>query len=378
MASALQTLAGSSLRSICTGLDRFASEFTPQQHSGYQARCALLYSGKDGDRVRLFRRSRLASVGRLRAVDGSGQTGDAENGMPKDLVRSLIPKASSAPKDPSAGLWVQCESCQAMLYVKILKQNKRICDQCGSHLPMSSTERIDLLIDPGTWAPLDENMMSKDTLGFVDEENYCDRLIEYQNRTGMTDAVQTGTGKLYGVPVALGVMDFQFMGGSMGSVVGEKLTRLIEHAIHLKLPLIIVCASGGARMQEGTLSLMQMAKISSALHIHQTKMGLLYIAVLTSPTTGGVTASFGMLGDLILAEPESYIAFAGKRVIEQTLNQEVPEGFQSAESLFKHGLLDMIVPRPIMKGVLGELLQLYSLAPKRRKEAAIPYPVISH
>lgn len=292
--------------------------------------------------------------------------------------KRLIPKSGSPTKDPSAGLWVQCESCQAMLYVKILKQNKRICDQCGSHLPMSSTERIDLLIDPGSWAPLDENMMSLDTLGFIDEENYCDRLIEYQNRTGMTDAVQTGTGKLYGVPVALGVMDFQFMGGSMGSVVGEKLTRLIEHAIHLKLPLIIVCASGGARMQEGTLSLMQMAKISSALHIHQTKMGLLYIAVLTSPTTGGVTASFGMLGDLILAEPESYIAFAGKRVIEQTLNQEVPEGFQSAESLFKHGLLDMIVPRPIMKGVLGELLQLYSLAPKRRKEAAIPYPVISH
>jgi acetyl-CoA carboxylase carboxyl transferase subunit beta len=162
-------------------------------------------------------------------------------------------------------------------------------------------------------------------------------------------------------------MDFQFMGGSMGSVVGEKLTRLIERATANQLPLIIVCASGGARMQEGTLSLMQMAKITSVLQVHQVQNKLLYITILTHPTTGGVTASFGMLGDIIISEPQAYIAFAGKRVIEQTLKEELPEGFQVAESLLKHGLLDLIVPRAILKGVLSELLDLYQIAPCRKK-----------
>ena len=210
---------------------------------------------------------------------------------------------------------------------------------------------------------MNENMLPYDVLEFVDQKAYKDRIEENQLRTGLTDAVQTGIGELSGTPIALGVMDFQFMGGSMGSVVGEKLTRLIEYATEQKLPLIIVCASGGARMQEGTLSLMQMAKIASVLQVHQMQHKLMYISILTYPTTGGVTASFGMLGDIIIAEPKAYIAFAGKRVIEQTLRQEVPDGFQVAESLLEHGLLDLIVPRGILKGVLGELFELYKAAP---------------
>nr|YP_009256812.1 beta subunit of acetyl-CoA carboxylase carboxytransferase [Closterium baillyanum]ANI25724.1 beta subunit of acetyl-CoA carboxylase carboxytransferase [Closterium baillyanum] len=273
------------------------------------------------------------------------------------------PKPKYPESDPSEGLWTQCDNCESMLYVRFLKQNQRICEECGYHLEMNSTERIELLIDPGTWEPMDEDMLPCDVLDFFDQQSYKDRIEENQIRTGLTDAVQTGIGELNGTPIALGVMDFQFMGGSMGSVVGEKLTRLIEYATQHQLPLIIVCASGGARMQEGTLSLMQMAKIASVLQIHQIQQKLLYISILTYPTTGGVTASFGMLGDIIIAEPKAYIAFAGKRVIEQTLRQEVPDGFQVAESLLDHGLLDLIVPRAILKGVLGELFELYKSAP---------------
>ena len=229
---------------------------------------------------------------------------------------------------------------------------------------MSSSERIELLIDPGTWDPLDENMVSTDPIEFhSEEEPYRDRIDSYQKKTGLTDAVQTGIGQLNGIPIAIGVMDFQFMGGSMGSVVGEKITRLIEYATNKSLPVIIVCASGGARMQEGSLSLMQMAKISSALYNYQLNKKLFYVAILTSPTTGGVTASFGMLGDIIIAEPNAYIAFAGKRVIEQTLNKTVPDGSQAAEYLFQKGLFDLIVPRNLLKGVLGELFQLHGFFP---------------
>jgi acetyl-CoA carboxylase carboxyl transferase subunit beta len=276
------------------------------------------------------------------------------------------PKPKCPDPDPSVGLWTRCDNCESLLYVRFLKQNLRVCDQCAYHLEMNSTERIEFLIDPGTWEPMDEDMLPCDTLDFFDQEAYKDRLEENQLDTGLTDAIQTGIGKLNGIPVALGVMDFQFMGGSMGSVVGEKLTRLIEYAAHNSFPLIIVCASGGARMQEGTLSLMQMAKIASVLQIYQSQKGLLYISILTSPTTGGVTASFGMLGDIIMAEPRAYIAFAGKRVIEEILNQEVPEEFQTAESLFEHGLLDFIVPRVLLKGVLGELFELYRAAPCKK------------
>nr|QHN54115.1 acetyl-CoA carboxylase beta subunit [Alocasia navicularis] len=261
-------------------------------------------------------------------------------------------------------LWVQCENCYGLNYKKFFKSKLNICEQCGYHLKMSSSERIELLIDPGTWDPLDESMVSADPIEFhSEEEPYRDRIDFYQRKTGLTEAVQTGIGQLNGIPVAIGVMDFQFMGGSMGSVVGEKITRLIEYATNQFLPVIIVCASGGARMQEGSLSLMQMAKISSALYNYQLNKKLFYVSILTSPTTGGVTASFGMLGDIIIAEPNAYIAFAGKRVIEQTLNKTVPDGSQAAEYSFHKGLFDPIVPRHLLKGVLGELFQLHGFLP---------------
>nr|YP_010260186.1 acetyl-CoA carboxylase carboxyltransferase beta subunit [Emblica urinaria]YP_010620556.1 acetyl-CoA carboxylase beta subunit [Phyllanthus niruri]UIX54896.1 acetyl-CoA carboxylase carboxyltransferase beta subunit [Emblica urinaria]WAX37447.1 acetyl-CoA carboxylase beta subunit [Moeroris amara]WAX37701.1 acetyl-CoA carboxylase beta subunit [Phyllanthus niruri] len=259
-------------------------------------------------------------------------------------------------------LWVQCEICYGLNYKKNFKSRMNICEQCGYHLKMSSSDRIELLIDPGTWDPMDEDMVSLDPIEFhSEEEPYKNRIDSYQRKTGLTDAVQTGTGQLNGIPVAVGVMDFQFMGGSMGSVVGEKITRLIEYAAKKFLPLILVCASGGARMQEGSLSLMQMAKISSALYDYQSNKKLFYVSILTSPTTGGVTASFGMLGDIIIVEPNAYVAFAGKRVIEQTLNKKtVPEGSQAAEFLFHKGLFDLIVPRNLLKGVLNELFQLHA------------------
>nr|YP_010183595.1 acetyl-CoA carboxylase carboxyl transferase beta subunit [Symplocos coreana]QVG61717.1 acetyl-CoA carboxylase carboxyl transferase beta subunit [Symplocos coreana] len=261
-------------------------------------------------------------------------------------------------------LWVQCENCYGLNYKKFFKSKMNICEQCGYHLKMSSSDRIELLIDSGTWDPMDEDMVSLDPIEFhSEEEPYKDRIDSYQTNTGLTEAVQTGIGQLNGIPVAIGVMDFQFMGGSMGSVVGEKITRLVEYATQKFLPLIIVCASGGARMQEGSLSLMQMAKISSALYDYQSNKKLFYVSILTSPTTGGVTASFGMLGDIIIAEPNAYIAFAGKRVIEQTLNKTVPEGSQAAEYLFQKGLFDLIVPRNLLKSVLSELFQLHAFFP---------------
>ncbi|KAL9991873.1 putative acetyl-CoA carboxylase [Helianthus debilis subsp. tardiflorus] len=233
-------------------------------------------------------------------------------------------------------LWVQCENFQ-------IESNFRSIRVLGS-LWMK------------TW--------SLDPIEFhSEEEPYKNRIDSYQRKTGLTEAVQTGIGQLDGINVAIAVMDFQFMGGSMGSVVGEKITRLIEYATKEFLPLIIVCASGGARMQEGSLSLMQMAKISSALYDYQSNKKLFYVPILTSPTTGGVTASFGMLGDIIIAEPNAYIAFAGKRVIEQTLNKTVPDGSQAAEYLFQKGLFDLIVPRNPLKSVLSELFQLHTFFP---------------
>nr|YP_011030807.1 acetyl-CoA carboxylase carboxyltransferase beta subunit [Hiya brooksiae]WQT71197.1 acetyl-CoA carboxylase carboxyltransferase beta subunit [Hiya brooksiae] len=264
------------------------------------------------------------------------------------------------------GLWARCDNRGNMLYVKFSKQNKSVCEERGYHPSMNSMERIELSIDRNTWIPMDEDTTAKDILGFSDEDSYQNRIIVSQEKTGLPDAVQTGIGYLNGTLIALGVMDFHFMGGSMGSVVGEKITRSIEYATHKFMPLVSIRASGGARMQEGTLSPMQMAKISSALQLHQVQKKLLYISVLTYPTTGGVTASFGMLGDIIIAESKAYTAFAGKRVIEQTLRQKIPDGFQAAESLFDNGLLDSIVPRNLSKGVLSEISELYSSAPCRK------------
>nr|YP_010230402.1 acetyl-CoA carboxylase beta subunit [Phalaenopsis lobbii]QST20640.1 acetyl-CoA carboxylase beta subunit [Phalaenopsis lobbii] len=261
-------------------------------------------------------------------------------------------------------LWVRCENCYGLNYKKLFSSKMNICEYCGYHLKMSSSDRIELFIDPGTWEPMDEDMVSIDPIEFYSEEEpYIDRISFYKKKTGLTEAVQTGVGQLNSIPIAIGVMDFQFMGGSMGSVVGEKITRLIEYATNRSLPVIIVCASGGARMQEGSLSLMQMAKISSASYDYQSNKKLFYVSILTSPTTGGVTASFGMLGDIIISEPNAYIAFAGKRVIEQTLKKIVTDGSQAAEYLFHKGLFDPIVPRNPLKGVLNELFQLHGFLP---------------
>ncbi len=282
------------------------------------------------------------------------------------------PKYNQPESDNSQGLWTRCDHCGVILYIKHLKENQRVCFGCGSHLQMNSIERIENLIDAGTWRPFDETVSPCDPLEFRDQKLYTERLKEAQERTGLQDAIQTGTGLLDGIPVALGVMDFNFMGGSMGSVVGEKITRLIEYATQEGLVLILICASGGARMQEGILSLMQMAKISGALHIHQNCAKLLYISVLTSPTTGGVTASFAMLGDLIFAEPKALIGFAGRRVIEQTLQEQLPDDFQTAEYLLHHGLLDLIVPRSFLKQALSETITLYKEAPLKVR-GEIPY-----
>ena len=257
------------------------------------------------------------------------------------------------------GLWTRCDNCGTILYIKHLKENQCVCFACGYHLQMSSRERIKNLIDIGTWRPLDETLSPCDPLDFCDQKTYSERLKDAQERTNLQDAILTGTGLIDGIPVALGVMDFSFMGGSMGSVVGEKITRLIEYATREGYILILICASGGARMQEGILSLMQMAKISSALQIHQSAANLLYLSVLTSPTTGGVTASFAMLGDLIFAEPNALVGFAGRRVIEQTLQEKLPENFQTAEYLLDHGLCDLIIPRSFLKQALSETITLY-------------------
>jgi acetyl-CoA carboxylase carboxyl transferase subunit beta len=273
------------------------------------------------------------------------------------------PKYNHPASDGSKGLWTRCDHCGVILYIKHLRENQRVCFGCGYHLQMDSQERIEHLIDDNTWRPLDETLSPCDPLSFGDQKPYTERLREAQERTGLQDAVQTGTGLLDGIPIALGVMDFNFMGGSMGSVVGEKITRLIEYATQEGLTLVLVCASGGARMQEGIFSLMQMAKISGALQIYQSCANLLYISVLTSPTTGGVTASFAMLGDLIFAEPKALIGFAGRRVIEQTLQEDLPEDFQTSEYLLHHGLLDLIVPRCFLKQALSETITLYKDAP---------------
>lgn len=260
------------------------------------------------------------------------------------------------------GLWHKCPKCGVLSYTKDLKANQMVCTECGHHNRVDSDERIRQLIDANTWQPMDENLRPTDPLQFKDRKPYSDRIRETQDKIGLIDAVKTGLGQINGLPIALGVMDFRFMGGSMGSVVGEKITRLIELATQRRYPVVIVCTSGGARMQEGMLSLMQMAKISGALQRHSDTK-LLYIPILTNPTTGGVTASFAMLGDIILAEPKATIGFAGRRVIEQTLREKLPEDFQTAEDLLKHGFVDEIVSRTQLKNTLTQLIALHQPMP---------------
>ena len=266
------------------------------------------------------------------------------------------------------GLWSKCPECGLVVYVKDLKANASVCAGCGHHHRIDSKERIALIADPGSFQALNEALEPTDPLTFKDRRAYADRLRESQAATGLRDGVVTGLCRVDGLDLALAVMDFRFMGGSMGSVVGEKITRLAEEATSRQLPLLIVCASGGARMQEGMLSLMQMAKISGALERHR-EAELLYLPLLTHPTTGGVTASFAMLGDLILAEPKALIGFAGRRVIEQTLREKLPDNFQTAEYLQDHGFVDTIVPRTQLRSTLASLLRLHGCKPKERISA---------
>ena len=269
--------------------------------------------------------------------------------------------AADYPK--GVGLWTKCDFCGVVLYKRHVKRDLHVCEECGMNLRMDTDSRVKSLIDDGTWRPMFDTLSPVDPLEFEDKKPYLERLTDSQKKTGFQDAIEVGTGTLYDIPVALGVMTFDFMGGSMGSVVGEKITRLIEYATRNGLILILVCASGGARMQEGIFSLMQMAKISGALHNHQCSSKLLFISILTSPTTGGVTASFAMLGDIIIAEPKAVIGFAGRRVIEQTLNEILPENFQTAEYLMSHGLVDLIVERKFLKRALATLIEFNQDAP---------------
>ena len=255
------------------------------------------------------------------------------------------------------GLWTKCPGCSEMVHHLAVEENMRVCPKCGHHFTMGAHERISTLVDEGTFEESDATMMAVDPLGFKGVATYADRLKTYRQKTGLIDAVITGSAKMGGHPVGLAVMDFSFLAATMGSVVGEKITRMIEASTKAKRPVIIVCASGGARMYEGVLSLMQMAKTSGSLARHS-EAGLPYIAVLTNPTTAGVMASFATLGDIALAEPKAMIGFAGPRVIRETTHQELPEGFQTAEFLLEHGLVDEIVPRFKMRETLITIIGL--------------------
>ncbi len=254
------------------------------------------------------------------------------------------------------GMWVKCPLCRAIVYRKEVDRNLKLCPKCGYHWPISVQERIDLLLDSRSFHEWDAALAPGDPLEFVDTQPYHERLETYQTKTGRRDAIVTGEGMLHQRPVALGIFDFGFMGGSMGSVVGEKICRAVGRAVERRVPFVLVTTSGGARMQEGILALMQMAKTSAAVaRLHDA--GVTFVTVLTDPTFGGVTASVAMLGDVILAEPKALIGFAGPRVIEQTIGQRLPDGFQRAEFLLEHGMIDAIVSRPHLRETIHTVLQ---------------------
>jgi acetyl-CoA carboxylase carboxyl transferase subunit beta len=262
------------------------------------------------------------------------------------------------------GLWVKCEQCRQILYNKELARNFKICPKCGYHFRLSAPERLRMLFDDERYTELDGSLRSSDPLRFRDSKKYRDRLRDAEENTGPSDAIIIGTGTVEGMPVLIGAMEFFFMAGSMGSVVGEKIARAAEQAVSERRPLVVVSTSGGARMQEGILSLMQMAKISAAL-ARLAEARIPYVSIMTDPTTGGVTASYAMLGDLNIAEPNALIGFAGPRVIEQTIRQTLPEGFQRSEFLLEHGMLDFIVERSEMKATLARCLRLLWSPPAR-------------
>jgi acetyl-CoA carboxylase carboxyl transferase subunit beta len=269
----------------------------------------------------------------------------------KPILRALGSKTREMP----SGLWTKCPSCGEVIHNLALSENLQVCPKCEHHFNLGSRERIESILDADSFEEHDPSMSSVDPLGFKGVTTYADRLHSYKQKTGLVDAVTTGAGKINGCQVGLGVMDFNFLAATMGSVVGEKITRIIEFSTKNKLPVILVCASGGARMYEGMLSLMQMAKTSGALALHA-EAKLPYITVLTNPTTAGVMASYASLGDVIIAEPKAMIGFAGPRVIRETTHQTLPPDFQTAEFLEKHGLVDLIVHRQKMRQTLGDLL----------------------
>lgn len=271
-----------------------------------------------------------------------------------ELEQKINETAAEKPHIPD-GMWVKCSACGKISYKKDVEEKLLICQHCGEHFTMSSRERIESIIDEGSFEEFDRDMRSANPIGF---KGYEEKIRKLEEQTGNREAVITGRGKIDSQDTIIAVMDSRFIMGSMGSVVGEKITRAVEKATELKLPLIIFTASGGARMQEGMFSLMQMAKVSAAIGRHNAA-GLLYITVLTNPTTGGVTASFAMLGDIILAEPGAIVGFAGKRVIEQTIKQNLPDGFQTSEFLLEHGFIDKIVQRMQLRGTLSAILSLH-------------------
>jgi acetyl-CoA carboxylase carboxyl transferase subunit beta len=259
----------------------------------------------------------------------------------------------AAPSDA----WTKCPSCEAQVFNRQLERSLRLCPSCGHHFRMSVGERIDMLLDDGTFEERDAGLEAVDRLGFHDDKPYPDRLEASRIKTGLRDAVVWGVGRIDGRRVAIGIFDFRFMGGSMGSVVGEKLARCFETALVERIPAIVVSASGGARMQEGTLSLMQLGKTTAPL-VRLDEAGVPFIAVLTDPTTGGVLASFASVGDVVIAEPKALIGFAGARVASDTVGEELPEGFQTSEFLLAHGFVDAVVPRPELRATLARLLRV--------------------
>ena len=277
--------------------------------------------------------------------------------------------ASGEKKIRTEGLWVKCESCRQIIWKKDLEENLNVCPKCGKHFRIDARTRLANLFDNGEYETFSDKLSSTDPLEFVDLKPYAERLKRAQEETGLTDAVINGRGKLNGRPIIISAMEYSFIGGSMGSVVGEVITRAVEQALESKQPLIIISASGGARMMEGVLSLMQLAKISAALaKLDEARVP--FISVLTDPTTGGVTASFAMLGDLNIAEPGALIGFAGPRVIEQTIRQKLPPGFQRSEFLLEHGMLDAVVHRKEMKAYIGRALDFMTPAANHQSSAA--------
>ena len=265
-------------------------------------------------------------------------------------------------KDIPAGLWSKCPECDSPTYKKELFNNLNVCPKCGFHLALTAQQRIDLFLDAGSFQEQDAGLVSVDPLGFKGPKTYKEKIESDQKLTGLKDAVITGHGKIGGRPIVIAVTDSRFIMGSMGSVVGERITRAVEYATGQKLPVLIISGSGGgARMYEGVFSLMQMAKTCAALGKHH-EAGLLYISLLTNPTMAGIMASFAGIGDIIMAEPKALIGFTGPRVIEQTIRQKLPEGFQRSEFLLAHGLIDMIVERKDLKAVIGQILE-YSQNP---------------